>query len=177
MSRFRFTNLSDPDLYLNENARRMLDGYRISFSQAAEQLANQGYPDRARRLLGDFLDAMPFSTVAGDIQTFFLMANALDTVNDSERLLRVVQQAEPVVINDIRTGSQRSASYALQFAGFVRATYQREGRTEQLNAFDNDIETALQESGLRLTPRQRQMLGLGEGSGLGMDGITPPSMP
>ena len=178
MGRFRFTNLSDPDLYLNENARRMLDGYRISFSQAAEQLANQGYPDRARRLLGDFLDAMPFSTVAGDIQTFFLMANALDTVNDSERLLRVVKAAEPAVMNDIRTGSQRSATYALQFAGFIRATYQREGRTEQLTAFDNDIETALQESGFRLTPRQRQMLGLGEGSGLGgsmMDDITPPA--
>jgi len=178
MGRFRFTNLSDPDLYLNENARRMLDGYRISFSQAAEQLANQGYPDRARRLLGDFLDAMPFSTVAGDIQTFFLMANALDTVNDSERLLRVVETAEPAVMNDIRTGSQRSATYALQFAGFIRATYQREGRTEQLTAFDNDIETALQESGFRLTPRQRQMLGLGEGSGLGgsmMDDITPPT--
>jgi hypothetical protein len=178
MSRFRFTNLSDPDLYLNENARRMLDGYRISFSQAAEQLANQGYPDRARRLLGDFLDAMPFSTVAGDIQTFFLMANALDTVNDSERLLRVVETAEPAVMNDIRTGSQRSATYALQFAGFIRATYQREGRTEQLTAFDNDIETALQESGFRLTPRQRQMLGLGEGSGPGgsmMDDITPPT--
>ncbi len=179
MNRFRFTNLSDPDLYLNENARRMLDGYRISFSQAAEQLANQGYPDRARRLLGDFLDAMPFSTVAGDIQTFFLMANALETVNDSERLLRILEQAEPVVMNDIRTGSQRSATYALQFAGFIRATYQREGRTEQREAFDNDIETALQESGFRLTPHQRQMLGLGEGNGMGsdLDDIRPPTMP
>ena len=179
MSRFRFTNLSDPDLYLNENARRMLDGYRISFSQVAEQLANQGYPDRARRLLGDFVDAMPFSTVAGDIQTFFLMANALETVNDTDRLLRVLEQAEPVVMSDIRTGSRRSATYALQFAGFIRATYGREGRTEQLDAFDNNIETALEDSGFRLTPRQRQMLGLGEGNTMDgdLDDIAPPPMP
>jgi len=175
MSRFRFTNLSDPDLYLNENARRMLDGYRISFSQAAEQLAAQGYPDRARTLLGNFVDQVPFTTVAGDIQTFFLTASALRSTGDSERLLRVLSQAEPVVMHDVRTGSQRSVAYALQFAGFIRDTYQRERRTERLQEFDDAIEQALADGQIQLTPQDRRMLGLGAGSSPAPDMIAPPS--
>ncbi|PEN14372.1 membrane protein [Longibacter salinarum] len=173
MNAFRFTNLSDPDLYLNENARRMIDGYRISFSQAGEQLARQGYPDRARNLLGTFLDQVPFSTVAGDIQTFVLMARALEVAGDMDRTIRVMQESEPVVLHEVRQGSRRSMTYALQYAGSIRGAYRDAGMEEALASFDSELEQALSDANVALSDRQRQMLGLaGSGDTNGM----PPEM-
>jgi len=163
MNAFRFTNLSDPDLYLNENARRMIDGYRISFSQAGEQLARQGYPDRARRLLTNFVDQVPFSTVAGDIQTFVLMARALEVAGANDRAIRVMQESEPVVMHEVRSGARRSMTYALQYAGSIRGAYRDAGMQDALTSFDERLEQALADANVALSDRQRQMLGLSGG--------------
>jgi hypothetical protein len=163
MNAFRFTNLSDPDLYLNENARRMIDGYRISFSQAGEQLVRQGYPDRARRLLTNFVDQVPFSTVAGDIQTFVLMARALEVAGANDRAIRVMQESEPVVMHEVRSGARRSMTYALQYAGSIRGAYRDAGMQDALTSFDERLEQALADANVALSDRQRQMLGLSGG--------------
>jgi len=164
MKNFRFTNLDDPDLYLNENARRMLDGYRISFSQAGEQLARQGYADRAQELLTTFADQVPFSTVAGDLQTYMLMARALEISGATDRAQRVMQESEPVVFAELRSRSQRSQAYALQLAGAVRSTYMDVGADSARAAFDQRLEQVLQQQQINLTPNQRQRLGLAQSS-------------
>jgi hypothetical protein len=181
MNNFRFTNLDDPDVYLNENARRMLNGYRISFSQAGEQLARQGYPERARQLLGRFVDKVPFTTVAGDIQTFVLMTRALEVAGDMERATRVMDQSRPAVLHEIRTADRRSIAYALQYAGSIRSTYQAQGMTEALASFDDALEEALADAKVQLSDQQRRMFGLSGNASGGLPEMMPqngaPSMP
>ncbi len=164
MKKFRFTNLDDPDLYLNENARKMLDGYRISFSQAGEQLARQNYADRAQELLTTFADQVPFSTVAGDLQTYMLMARALEISGATDRAQQVMQESEPVVLAELRSRSQRQQAYALQLAGAVRSTYMDVGADSARAAFDQRLEQVLQQQQINLTPNQRQRLGLAQSS-------------
>lgn len=47
LKNFSFNNWNDPDLYLDENIRRMLTNYRFSFMQFAMEFINQGQPDSA----------------------------------------------------------------------------------------------------------------------------------
>ena len=181
MKQFRFTNLDDPDLYLNENARRMLDGYRLTYAQVGEQLADLGYSDRARELLTTLDDRMPFSTVAGDVQSQVMMARALQRVGANDRAVEIMQNVEPLVLRDLRTApSQRAFRFALQYTGLVRLAYLDAGDQDDLQAFDRRVDAALAAAPYSVPPEVRQAFGLGTADSADVDQIpgdllTPPN--
>lgn len=144
LRQFRFTNLDDPDVYFNENIRRMLDAYRNVFSHTGQQLASKGHPDESKELLDRLMTAMPFSTLAGDTRSYLLMARAYQTVGAPDQAASLMQEAEPTVFQELRQAeSRRSFSYALQYAGMMRMTYQDVGQTEALNEFDTRLDEVL----------------------------------
>lgn len=144
LQKFKLTNLDNPDVYFNENIRRMLDAYRNIFSHTAEQLAAQDHSEEGRQLLDRLMTAMPFETLAGDTRSYLLMARAYETVGATERVIDLMKQAEPIVLTDLReANSRRDFSYALQFAGMVRLTYRDVGRRDAMKAFDGKIEQIL----------------------------------
>ena len=161
LDRFRFTNLNDPDVYFNENTRRMLDAYRNIFSHTAEQLAAKGFADEGRDLLGRLMTAMPFETVSGDARSHILMARAFESVGDSARVVDLMQNTEPLVLSDLRTANtRRNFSYALQYAGMVRMMYQEANAQESLAAFDSQLETLLAQAPYQLPDDARAAFGL-----------------
>jgi hypothetical protein len=161
LSEFRFTNLADSSAYYNENARRMVDGYRLHFSHTAEQLGRKGHSERARTLLNDFVEDVPFSTIPGDVQTLMFTARAFRTLGEPEKLASVLREAQPVIFREIRTaGSQRQFSRALFYAGRVRTAFQQSGQSEALNAFDRELDALLADVRYNVPPRIRRAYGL-----------------
>jgi len=161
MSQFRFTNLADSTAYYNENARRMVDGYRLHFSHAAEQLARKGQTERGQQLLNDLMASVPFSTVPGDVQTLMFTARAYRSIGDNDKLAEVLREAQPVVFDEVRTASsRRQFSRALLFAGRVRQGFRDAGRTEALNTFDKKLNALLAEAPYKVPSRIRRSYGL-----------------
>jgi hypothetical protein len=161
MSQFRFTNLADSTAYYNQNARRMVDGYRLHFAHAAEQLARKGHTDRSRSLLNAFTSAVPFSTIPGDVQTMMFTARAYRAIGDTDKLAGVLQEAQPVVFNEVRTAnSRRQFSRALLFAGRVRKGLVQAGRNEALSTFDQKLDALLAEAPYNVPNRIRRAYGL-----------------
>jgi len=173
MSEFRFTNLADSSAYYNENARRMVDGYRLHFSHAAERLARTGHAERGRTLLNDFTAAVPFSTIPGDIQTLMFTARAYRALGDTQKLADVLQEAQPVVFNELQTANgQRQFSRALFYAGRVRQAFSQADQADALDAFDQRLDELLAQAPFSVPPRIRQAYGLSDDSA-----AQAPSMP
>jgi hypothetical protein len=173
MSQFRFTNLADSSAYYNQNARRMVDGYRLHFAHTADRLAQMGHADRGRTLINDFTADVPFSVIPGDLQTMMFTARALRSLGETEKLAGVLQKAQPVIFSDLRSaGSQRQFSQALFYAGRVRKAYQDAGKQEAVTTFDAKLEETLAQAPYRLPNRLRRAYGLA-----GDTAASQPSMP
>lgn len=63
---FRFTEWNNPDVYFNENIRRMLTNYRYSFTQLADELMERGDTERAAYWLEFGEEKIPFRTEESD---------------------------------------------------------------------------------------------------------------
>ncbi|MFO8100424.1 MAG: DUF2723 domain-containing protein [Salinibacter sp.] len=161
MDSFRFTNLADSSVYYNENARRMVDGYRLHFSHATEQLAQNDHRDEAETLLTNFTDQVPFSTIPGDVQTMMFTADAFQAIGDSENAVAVLDEAQSVVFEELQTAdSQRGLSRALQYAGMMRRSYMKTGDRESTSAFDDRLQDILAQVPYEIPDRVRQAYGL-----------------
>ena len=176
IQKFQFTNLADSSAYYNENARRMVDGYRLHVSHTAERLARKNHSETAQTLLDNFVADVPFSTIPGDVQTLMYTARAYRAIGDTERLASVLRKAQPVVFNDVRTAqSRRAFSRSLLFAGRIRRGLKDAGQTEALSTFDEELNTLLAEAPYRVPPRIRQAYGLASDTSAGSP--QPPALP
>jgi MFS family permease len=177
MSQFRFTNLADSTVYFNQNARRMIDGYRLHFSHTARQLKRKNHADTAERLLDDFTASVPSSTIPADMQTLFFMARAYRTLGNNEKVAGLLRDAEPLVLSQLRTASsRRTFSRALQYAGRIRSSYLKTNKTGATKAFDAKIEKVLSEAPFRVPARLRRAYGLASDTS-GGSMRTPSMMP
>lgn len=73
MRSFSHRNWSDPNLYLDENIRRMMGNYRYNFLQLAEKFMEEGQPDSAIVWLEHGREVIPFRAdeEASTIQTLY----------------------------------------------------------------------------------------------------------
>jgi hypothetical protein len=144
-----------------------------------------GETEAGQELLTRIVNEVPFSTIAGDLQTYLLTARALEATGNAEMMASIMEQAEPLVLNDLRTAnSRRNFSYALRYAGMVRSSYLDANKTESLDAFDEQVETLLAQAPYEVPQRIRKAYGLSTGSdttgtnvpeNLQQPGVTPPS--
>jgi len=173
MRNFRFTNLADSSVYFDENARKMVDGYRLNFSQAAEQLAAMNRTPQADSLMTNFVRDVPFETIPADLQTYLLTARAFESTGNVEQAASVMKRAQPLVLRDLRQArGRRSFSYALQYAGLVRS-YLIGSDAETLDTFDRRIDDALADAPFPVPNDVRRRFGLASES----DTTTRPGLP
>jgi len=70
MNKFLWGNIEDPDVYLDDDNRRMLTSFRSHFARLASQLVKEGKRDSARRVMDLCLEKISDENVAYD---FFMM--------------------------------------------------------------------------------------------------------
>lgn len=63
MNKFKWGNISDPKVYLDENNQRMVSNFRNTFARLAEQLVNENKLDSATKVLDRCLAVMPVKQV------------------------------------------------------------------------------------------------------------------
>lgn len=89
LSTFEFNNWNDPDVYFDENIRRMLSNYRYGFTQLADKYIELGDPESAAYWLKYGEDNIPFRDIEHDWTIPSLYAYRYMTVGEMERATRL----------------------------------------------------------------------------------------
>ena len=84
LSTFKFTEWNNPDVYFDENIRRMLSNYRYGFTQLADSYIRQGEPDKAAEWLAFGEEKIPFRTIENDWTIPVLYAYRYLRVDENE---------------------------------------------------------------------------------------------
>jgi len=84
LSNFRFTEWNNPDVYFDENIRRMLSNYRYGFTQLADTYIRQGEPEEAAKWLTFGEEKIPFRKIENDWTIPVLYAYRYMRVDDTE---------------------------------------------------------------------------------------------
>lgn len=92
MTKFKFGNVADPHVYLDENIRRMCNAHRLVMVGAASALLQEGDTTRARNVLDYSLKVLPPETVALDYKDngAGTMAELYYRMGDKEKAGRIV---------------------------------------------------------------------------------------
>lgn len=123
LANFRFSGLDDPDVYLDENARNMADGYRIRFAGIAGQLAQQGRDREALALLDRVLTEVPFETVPGGFGSLYTLGEAYARAGRPDRMVELLQRAERIALRQIETGGPAVQEQGFQYVQFIQTAY------------------------------------------------------
>ncbi|MDA0874995.1 MAG: DUF2723 domain-containing protein, partial [Bacteroidetes bacterium] len=159
---FRFTGLNDPDVYFDENIRRMVDNYRNIFSHTAEQMALAGYEEEALDLLDWFMEAVPFETIPGDETSFAFMAQAYAVLGQEERAAALWKGAEPLVLHRlekaIAANSQNQMARVARFIEIIQGAYLENEDFEAYANLTNQIGAIIGDSTYRQTAEEVEAL-------------------
>ena len=156
---FRFRGLSDPDVYFDENIRRMTDNYRNIFSHTAENLAVQGRVEEARELMDWFMEQVPFETIPGDEMSFAFMAQAYSAIGDDEKSVDIWRRAEPLILHRLKHApTQNDINRAGRFIEVIRGAYLQVRDFEGYARFMQGIADAIGDSSYQPTADEIRQL-------------------
>lgn len=161
LKQFRFTGLNDPDVYFDENIRRMVDNYRNIFSNTASQLAEQGEHERGVELLDWFLERVPFETIPGDETSFIFMAQAYRDLGEPEKANAIFEKAEPLIMHQIARAdfmNEREFQRLGSLIEMVRTAYMLSGNFDGASRLMNMIADVIGDSSMRQSPEDLKLL-------------------
>jgi hypothetical protein len=159
LRQFRFTNLDDPNVYFDENIRRMVDNYRNIFAHTAQSLIEQGQQAEAQALLDTLMARVSFDTIPGNERSFMILARAYQELGDEDRVVDLVRRAEPVVLHRLEHArSERELNYAAQYAQMVQFAYLDAGNFEAASSFSDRLADLLGDDSYRQSPEDLRRL-------------------
>ncbi|MBO6575730.1 MAG: DUF2723 domain-containing protein [Rhodothermales bacterium] len=124
LQQFRFRGLNDPDVYFDENIRKMVDNYRNIFSHTIATMARQGQIQQAAEILDDFSEKVPFETIPGDERSYLFMSEAYRAIGDLGTSLALMKRAEPIVLHRLEyAAGDRDIQLAARFIELIRLAY------------------------------------------------------
>jgi len=159
LRKFRFRGLNDPNVYFDENIRRMVDNYRNIFSHVAESMAQEGQREEARVLLDDFMEKVPFETIPGDERSFFFMSDAYRALGDTGKSVALLKKAEPLILHRIEhPRSSQDLDRAAKFLEIIRNAYLEARDFEAASAFTGRIADILEDPTYKQTPEEMKAM-------------------
>jgi hypothetical protein len=154
LSNFRFTEWNNPDVYFDENIRRMLTNYRYGFTQLADTYMREGDLEKAAEWLLFGEEKIPFRAIENDWRMPVLYAYRFLRVNENESALDVAELSSDQLKHKLNydfidlNNMEREAAEIDESAQRARAnanmadyqTYQR-----QLNKLSNSRQNLIEE--------------------------------
>lgn len=106
---FQFREWNNPDLYLDENIRRMLGNYRYSITELADNYRRIGKADSARKWLRWGEEKIPFNFLEGEsaINSLVLYAYSYAQVGDSTNAQRLADTGKREILDELRHSIDR----------------------------------------------------------------------
>ena len=154
VANFQFRGLNDPDVYLDENARNMADGYRTRFGSVATALARQGRTAEARALLGRLDREVSAETIPVGFGSLYTLAEAYRAAGQTDRMNATLRRAGDLAIKQVEaaaaSGSRSALERAFQFVQFVQTSYLLGDAPAEAAAFSARFATAIGD------PRERR---------------------
>ena len=153
LGKFEFRGLADPDVYHDQNARNMADGYRTRFATIALALANQGREREAVALLDRVREAVPSTTIPSGFASLYTLAEAYQAAGQPERTAEILRDAETLAFGQLerseRTGDRQQQETAVQYLRFIQQSYLMSGLAEEAAAFSGRLADAVGDPSLR----------------------------
>ena len=149
LSRFQFRGLADPDVYHDQNARNMADGYRIRFGSIAARLAEQGEPERARALLDRLTTEVPTTVIPPSFGSLLTLADAYEAAGDTRGAARTLREAETIALDQLSAPSQAAQEQAYQFVQYIQSAYVLSGDYDAASAFMGRIADVIGDDAFR----------------------------
>lgn len=116
MRKFSFTEWNNPDLYLDENIRRMLSNYRFNFIQLAEEYLAEGKTDSAAYWLKTGEDKIPFRDDENNNSIQLLYAIKYLQADLPQEAQELAENANGEILDDLNKGLDRFMSVQSQFS-------------------------------------------------------------
>ncbi len=156
---FRFRNLANPNVYYDENIRRMVDNYRNVFGHTAQSLAEEGLDEQALDLLDTLMVNVPFDTIPGDERSYLILARAFQDAGAVEKGVGLLREAEPIVLHRLQNArTSRDLDLAARYVQILRATYLDARAFEAASEFSGRIADVLNDSSYRQSPEEFRRL-------------------
>ncbi len=143
LRKFRFRGLNDPNVYFDENIRRMVDAYRNIFSSIAEGLVNQGQKAEAISILDTLMTRVPFSTIPGDARSFTFMARAYLMAGAKDKSNAILDQGAPLLASMLGSRQVDNQALGLNLALYAARLYLQGGETAKAEALIGRAEGTL----------------------------------
>ncbi len=150
LGKFEFGGLADPDVYHDENARNMADGYRIRVGSIARRLADAGRRDDAQSLLDRLREQVPTATIPASFGSLLTLADAYQAAGDTTASLRIFAEAETIALGQLGSArTQATQDQAFQFVQYIQSAYVLGGQYDAASAFMGRIADALGDESVR----------------------------
>ncbi|MEM8485406.1 MAG: DUF2723 domain-containing protein [Bacteroidota bacterium] len=152
LKKFKLTNLNNPDVYYDENIRRMVDNYRNVFVQTAQTMFMQGDRAGAVELLDFLMEKIPYEVIPGTERSHLIVARAFQLAGEKEKAVDIWQKAEPLVLENLtRAQTQTTLDQTARFMQMMQIGYMEVGDYEAAAAFTNKIAEAIGDESYRRT--------------------------
>jgi hypothetical protein len=112
---FSFTEWNNPDVYFDENIRRMLSNYRYTFLQLSERYQELGQPDSAQYWLDFSEEKIPFREDEESYNIQALYAINYLKLNDLEQAQVIADRIQPVVVREFNDNFGIFERYETEF--------------------------------------------------------------
>lgn len=103
LQKFRFRKWNDPDVYLDENIRRMIGNYRFSITELANEYKRMGMPDSASKWLQWGEEKLPFYVTDNNINSLVLYAYSYAEVGDTKNAAELARKIEQQVLENLES--------------------------------------------------------------------------
>ncbi|NBC83054.1 MAG: DUF2723 domain-containing protein [Bacteroidetes bacterium] len=146
---YKWGNIQDSTVYLNENNRRMITNFRNSFSRLAGQLVEENKPDSAHKVLDKCIELMPHERIPYSYFSL-TMAESYFRINQADKGIDILTKAHqkayqemdyylnlPPKISDKLEEEKNLALYVLR--GTMQLARQF-GQKEMATQFDANIQ-------------------------------------
>ena len=153
LSKFKFTNLDNPNVYYDANIRRMVDNYRSIYGHTALAFIENGRASDGIALLDTIMEQVPLEIIPGSITSYVSLSRAYTSAGELDAGVDILRKAEPMVIHELRTGNVQRLRYIEGFIQAIRSTYWQARNYEVAAAFENKLREATG-SADRITPEE-----------------------
>lgn len=115
LKKFQFREWNNPDVYFDENIRRMLSNYRFNFMSLAEKYREMGMPDSAQYWLRWGEERVPFRPDETNESVKLLYAVRYAQAGANEDAARLAGNSEEKLMNSLSSNMERFTELEAEF--------------------------------------------------------------